>query len=204
MNPIELGQKYDRIAHWWHEQHGDSDYGVAQFGKALGFVTNTGTALDVGCGTGGRFVRVLEKWGFTITGLDISDEMITLAEVHHPEHRFFQADICCWDTRERFDFIFAWDSIFHLPYEMHKPVVSKMCDMLNPGGVLMYSFGDAEGEHTDTWLEDTFYYSSIGINENLKLLIANGLSVLHLELDQYPEKHVYVIARKPEPALMEA
>lgn len=28
-------------------------------------------------------------------------------------------------------------------------------------------------------------------------LINNGLSVLHLELDQYPEKHVYTIATKP-------
>jgi hypothetical protein len=80
---------------------------------------------------------------------------------------------------------------------MQKPVVTKLCKLLAKGGVLIYTFGNAEGEHTDQWHNDTFYYSSIGISENMQLLINNGLSILHLELDQYPEKHVYTIATKP-------
>jgi len=52
------------------------------------------------------------------------------------------------------------------------------------------------GEHTDQWHNDTFYYSSIGINDNIQVLMDNGLSIMHLELDQYPLKHVYVIAKK--------
>lgn len=197
MEPTVLGTKYDKIARWWHDQHVDSSYGVKQFQRAVKFAVRGGKALDVGCGAGGRFVRILEKRGFSITGLDVSKEMIRLASANHPKHKFLHADICSWKTEEKYDFIVAWDSIFHLPLAQQKPVTSKLCQLLAKGGVLIYTFGNAEGEHTDQWLDDTFYYSSIGINENMQLLLKNGLSLLHLELDQYPEKHVYTIATKP-------
>jgi 2-polyprenyl-3-methyl-5-hydroxy-6-metoxy-1,4-benzoquinol methylase len=197
MEPFALGKKYDKIAQWWHDQHIESSYGVSQLERAIGYATSGGKALDVGCGAGGRFVNILQNHGFSITGLDASKEMVKLASRNHPEHKFLHHDICSWDTDEKFDFIVAWDSIFHLPLVMQKPVVAKLCQFLVKGGVLIYTFGNSEGEHTDQWHDDTFYYSSIGINENMKLLINNGLSILHLELDQYPENHVYTIATKP-------
>lgn len=196
MEPSKLGKKYDKIAQWWHEQHERSSYGVSQFERAVGFATGGEKALDVGCGAGGRFVRILQNRGFSVTGLDVSKEMVMLASKNHSEHKFIHQDICSWETDECFDFIFAWDSIFHLPFAMQKPVVTKLCRLLAKNGVLLYTFGNAQGEHTDQWHNDTFYYSSIGINENMQLLINNGLSILHLELDQYPEKHVYTIAIK--------
>ena len=197
MEPSVLGTKYDKIAQWWHDQHVNSSYGVEQFQQAIKFVTHAGNALDVGCGAGGRFVRILEGKGFSVTGLDVSKEMISLARNNHPRHKFLHRDICSWASEDKFDFIVAWDSIFHLPLCMQKPVVSKLCKLLSKNGVLIYTFGNAVGEHTARWHNDTFYYSSIGINENLSLLLQNGLSILHLELDQYPEKHIYAIATKP-------
>lgn len=196
MEPSLLGRKYDKIAQWWHERHEHSNYGVAQLTKALSFSLPGGRALDVGCGTGGRLVRLVQERGFSISGIDVSSEMIALARLNHPEHDFIHEDICTWQGNEQFEFIYAWDSIFHIPYGMHTKVISKLCNHLTQNGVLFYSFGDALGEHTDTWHEDTFYYSSIGINENLKLLMNNGMTILHIELDQYPLKHVYVIAKK--------
>jgi len=50
---IGIGEKYDAIASWWNAYHLDSDYGVAQVEKALGFIKNSQSALDVGCGSGG-------------------------------------------------------------------------------------------------------------------------------------------------------
>ena len=197
MEPSLLGTKYDKIAQWWNDQHLDSGYGVRQFERAIAFSSPRGKALDVGCGSGGRFIQILQHHGYNVTGLDVSAEMIKLASTNHPEHKFFQQDICTWETEERFDFIVAWDSIFHLPLAMQKPVVTKLCKLLAKGGTLIYTFGNAEGEHTDQWRSDTFYYSSIGITANIQVLINNGLSLLHLELDQYPEKHVYLIATKP-------
>ncbi len=196
MKPEETGKKYDRIARWWHDRHHDSRYGVEQVEKALRFAPGGGAALDVGCGAGGRIVRLLQDHGFTVTGIDVSEEMIRLAKRNHPDVSFHVQDICTWETESRFDFIVAWDSIFHLPLESQLPVIYKLCKLLAHNGVLLYTFGNAFGEHTDTWRGDRFYYSSIGINENLKGLMQNGLTIMHLELDQYPEKHVFVIAIK--------
>ena len=196
MNPSELGRKYDKIAHWWHDQHVDSSYGISQIQRAVNYSDKGGKALDVGCGTGGRIIRLLENSNFSVTGIDVSKSMLSIATENHPEHTFMHQDICTWETEDTFNFIVAWDSIFHLPLSMQKMVVSKLCGLLAADGALIYTFGNDEGEHTDQWRNDTFYYSSIGINNNIQLLINSGMTILHLELDQYPENHVYVIARK--------
>ena len=196
MEPRETGRKYNKIAQWWNDRHFDSNYGVAQIEKALNFIEGPGTALDVGCGAGGRYVRILLERGFSVVGLDASAEMIKIAQENHPDQTFFHQDISTWQSDEKFDFIVAWDSLFHLPYDLQEPTLIKLCDFLEKGGILIYSFGDADGQHTDTWHDETFGYSSIGINNNLQILIEQGLSILHLELDQYPEKHVIVIAQR--------
>lgn len=196
MNPIETGKKYDKIAEWWHEQHKDSDYGMKSFDRAFQFVENRNSCLDVGCGAGGRFLKKLESEKFKITGIDVSEKMIRLAKINHPGQIFIKDDICNWSSKEKYDFIFAWDSIFHLPFKSHPKVISKLCDYLNKGGILLYTFGNSVGEHTDTWHQDHFYYSSIGISKNIQLIIENGLTPLHLELDQFPERHVVLIGKK--------
>ena len=103
MKPSIIGTKYDKIAQWWHDQHNESSYGVNQFERAVGFASNGGKALDVGCGAGGRFVRILQRRGFSITGLDVSKEMVRLASRNHPEHTFLPQDICTWETDEEFE-----------------------------------------------------------------------------------------------------
>lgn len=171
-------------------------YGVSQIKRALTFATSHRKALDVGCGSGGRFIRLLEAQGFEITGIDASAKMINLAQKNHPDNLFIHEDIRNWDTETQFDFILAWDCLFHLPLNMQKPVLSKLCNMLSDQAVLVHTFGNDVGEHTDTWHKQKFRYSSVGITQNIELLHENGLSILHLELDQFPEKHVYTISKK--------
>jgi ubiquinone/menaquinone biosynthesis C-methylase UbiE len=196
VNSSDIGQQYDEIAAWWNDRHMASKYGMQQVERALAFAAPRGKALDVGCGAGGRFVRLLEERGFEITGVDASSKMISLAQLNHPQSFFVKGDITSWDTEAQFDFILAWDCLFHLPLNMQKPVLAKLCRMLTEQGVMIHTFGDDVGEHTDTWRGQEFRYSSIGISQNIELLHENGLSVLHLELDQFPEKHVYAISRR--------
>lgn len=196
MKPFELGKKYDKIAHWWNGQHDRSKYGVSQVQKALGFCDKYENALDVGCGAGGRFVRMMEDAGLSVCGIDISEEMIKIASAKHSGSSFEVADICEWQSDKKFDFIVAWDSIFHLPLDKQEATIKKLSGMLSVDGVLIYTIGDAVGEHTDSWMDDIFYYSSLGITENLRILSDNGVECKHLELDQFPQKHVYIVGKK--------
>jgi hypothetical protein len=43
---------------------------------------------------------------------------------------------------------------------------------------------------------DTFGYGTIGINENLRVIRDSQCKCMHLEIDQYPAAHVFVIAKK--------
>ena len=80
--------------------------------------------------------------------------------------------------------------------DSQSPVLTKLCAMLAEGGVLLYSFGDDTGTHRDNWRGQTFHYSSIGVPQNLEILRANGMTLRHLERDQFPEAHVVAIAQK--------
>ena len=196
MDPILTGKKYDKIARWWHDQHHDGMYGMSAFQRAIEYHQSIENALDVGCGAGGRFIDALADEGCSVHGIDVSSEMIRLARQYHPKETFEIADICEYMITERYDLIYAWDSIFHIPLSQHQSVIEKMCEALQPNGIILYTFGDAIGEHTDEWMNDTFYYSSIGINENLNILMNAGIKILHLELDQHPQNHVVVIGQK--------
>ena len=87
-----IGQKYDDIAAWWDERHKNSDYGIKPFEKALSYsaITGSGTALDIGCGSGGRFIKEFEARNFDITGVDASAKMIELAQINHPHSKFIE------------------------------------------------------------------------------------------------------------------
>ena len=198
MSASKIGQQYDRIAAWWAEYHQASDYGVEAVKRAIKFTKPGGHALDVGCGAGGRLVNILEGHDFALTGIDASREMIALARKAHPKGDFTVADIQNWQSDDAFDFILAWDCLFHLPLNQQAPVLKKLCGILADNGVLMYSFGDDVGSHSDEWQGQIFDYSSIGVTRNVEILQENGLVLRHLELDQFPEKHTYVIAQKPK------
>ncbi|GGG13599.1 class I SAM-dependent methyltransferase [Pontibacter amylolyticus] len=196
MHPSQIAKSYDKIARQWNADMIGSDYGVSMIERAMQYCAEKRTALDVGCGNGGRIINRLLDNGFELTGIDVSEGMLKLARENHPNVKFEKADIIEWETEKRFDLIVAWDSIFHLPLEFQEPVIGKLCRFLNPQGILVYTFGDAEGAHEDSWLGEKFGYSSIGIDANLRILAGCNCQCRHLELDQYPLNHVSVIARK--------
>jgi len=198
MDPEAIGRSYDQVARKWQELPNKS-YGIAAYERAIKFVTNRGSALDIGCGSEGRMMDLLLKHGFQPEGLDVSTEMIALARVRHPEVPFHHADISKWDFPKKYDFIAAWDSTWHLPLELQEPVLEKIFAGLTPGGVHLFTTGglDGPGEKEDPGLlQVPLAYSVLGIPRLLELLPKFGCICRHFEFDQHPEKHLVVIAQK--------
>ena len=198
MNPVDIGKAYNQITHLWERDDFSLANGIDAHKKALSFVKNKGRALDVGCGCTGRFIDLLKREGFTPEGLDISDEMIRLAKKKHPDTIFHLHDICEWVPAHTYDVITAWDSIWHIPLSQQRQVLTKLVSCLGSGGVLIFSCGgtDEEGDHRDDFMGPEVYYSSLGINGFLELFISLGCVCRHLEYDQYPELHTYLIIQK--------
>lgn len=89
--------------------------GSKQHERAIAFIKERRRALDIGCGSSGRFIDLLTSHGFDAEGADGSDQMIKLAMQRHPGITFNHADVGRLDSPRRHDFISASDSIWHLP-----------------------------------------------------------------------------------------
>lgn len=200
MKPVDIGQAYNKITHLWHDDNFNMNNGIAQHQHAIKFSKRRGNALDIGCGCTGRFIALLANEGFTPAGFDISTEMLALARKRHPNIQFIQGDICEYELSEKYDFITAWDSIWHVPLAEQRNVITKIVASLHVSGVFIFSFGglDSEGSHIDCVMGPDIYYSSLGTNGFLTLFIDLGCTIRHLAFDQYPECHTYLIVEKTQ------
>ncbi len=198
MKPSEVGQGYDEIADIWNSDSFDRRNGIEQHQRAISFCNRRHRALDIGCGCNGRIIDLVRGEGFEVEGLDVSSRMIELASRRHPDVTFHRADVCTWSFPRSYDFITAWDSIWHVPLAAHESVLERMFEHLAPGGVCIFSMGglDHEEEKTDSEMGPRMYYSTPGIPRTLELVARAGCVLRHLEFDQPGEPHLYMIIQR--------
>jgi len=92
----------------------------------------------------------------------------------------------------------AWESIWHVPLARQAALLQKLCAGLAPAGVLIFTLGgtDQPDEVRDAHMGPPMYTATLGIPGTLAALAQHGCVCRHLEYDQYPQPHVYVIAQK--------
>jgi 2-polyprenyl-3-methyl-5-hydroxy-6-metoxy-1,4-benzoquinol methylase len=202
MIPREVATSYDLIADRWNDEAFSRSNGIRQHKRAMAFLKQKRHALDIGCGCSGRILDLLLGQGFAAEGLDISDRMIQLARQRHPALTFHHADVCEWEPQEKYDFISAWDSVWHVPLAAQEPVMRKIMRALAPGGIFIFTTGglDTPSEKVDAEMGPKMYYSVLGIPRTLELLSECGCVSRHVEYDQYPQSHVYIIAQRASQA----
>ncbi|MDF3820851.1 class I SAM-dependent methyltransferase [Leptospira sp. 96542] len=200
MKPSKIANAYDQLFHLSISENFNQNNGINQHKRAIAFSKKKTNAnvLDVGCGCNGRLIELLLSEGFYVEGVDISEKMITLVREKFKNQTFYHADICEWTIPKKYDFITAWDSIWHIPLNEQIKVMSKLVGALNQNGILIFSCGGTEkaSEHYDASMGEEVYYSTLGINGFLELMIELGCICRHLEYDQYPELHTYFIFEK--------
>jgi len=213
MTPAETGYAYDKITHLWTRPEFNRNNGILQHKVALSFLdvltpehdsldaTPPRLALDVGCGCTGRFIDLLQEYKLTVEGIDISNEMLALARKKHPKNTFHFGDICTFSLPHQYRFISAWDCVWHVPLASQAALITKLCNALQPGGVLIFSCGgvDEPGEHTNSIMGPEVYYASLSINGYVRQIIEADCFIRHIEYDQLPEFHTYFVVQKAIP-----
>lgn len=116
------------------------------------------TALDLGCGTGRKAVR-LAKAGFAVTGIDISEKAIDVAREESagltPEPRYLVANLqgLAGLGLSR-DFGLILDSLASqfLPEPEQEKLFEQVAGLLHPDGYFMYVRLDVAGEAAPPWV----------------------------------------------------
>ena len=99
--------------------------------------------LDVACGTGEFSVRLAEK-GYSVTGVDLSDEMLAIAKVKADQSGvtipFYQQNMIELDMGEQFDSIVIFcDSLNYLHTESDvQSTFQRVYEQLKSGGLFMF------------------------------------------------------------------
>ncbi len=145
--------------------------------------------LDLGCGSGTPIATYLDSLGYEIVGVDASTRMLDLAKKSMPHHTWIHATLEDLKLNEKFSAVVCWDSMFHLPREMHAKIFKEIHNALLPKGRLMVSSGgdvSAEG-FTDKMFGEDFYYDSLPQEELFKTLNEIGYQILSSELFDLPD-----------------
>lgn len=102
------------------------------------------SVLELGCGTGGLAPYFLAA-GYTYTGVDLSREMLTIAQREHPKARFAHGDMRRFSVPRKVDSVLvAGRSFAHL--SRNQDVLAALRSIhkaLKPGGILIFDNFDA-------------------------------------------------------------
>lgn len=138
MNKQDVIDFFDRMAPQWDGdmiRHDD----VIQKILDVAHVLPGADVLDVACGTGVLFPDYLERKVGSLTGIDISPEMVKIAR-----EKFPQIEVLCGDVEEvefdkKFDCIVVYNAFPHFPNPEH--LIQVLSDLLKPDGTLTIAHG---------------------------------------------------------------
>lgn len=96
-------------------------------------VSKEKSLLDVGCGTG-DFLKVCQKGGFSVTGVEPNKKAQNLARMKLGEGSKLLSDLFKI-SEEKFDIITMWHVLEHVPDL--ETYVERLTSLLQPGGILI-------------------------------------------------------------------
>lgn len=102
--------------------------------------------LDLGCGSG-RDAQVFVERGFRVTGVDLSKNLIALAQAVVPTADFLIMDMTKLDfPPDHFYGVWANASLLHLPKQEVPSVLRRLKHVMKPNGILHIALKKGEGE----------------------------------------------------------
>ena len=140
---MEKQTAYTNLANWFEYLNDDCDYEKwlqSLLAKLRPY--NLKTGLDIGCG-GGWFTRAFQKYGYAMTGMDNSLQMLDKAQEtamrEGVRSEYIYGDITAKKPPRRFDFATAInDCVNYIPASKLQKAFSNIAAALPVGGVFLF------------------------------------------------------------------
>lgn len=152
-----------------------------------------GRLIDLGCGPG-QTTKFLFDNGFTDTiGVDISSEMVKVAELTNPNLNFEQADILNLKYQDdSFGSAIAFYSIVHFDYDQVRTALKEIKRVLIDKGELLFAFHIGNNIlHLDNFLdkqvEIDFYFFEVAKIKDI--LTDTGYKIIDI-IERHPYQNV--------------
>lgn len=188
MNQTELNaQAYDHIVREWAAFR--SGCRVNACIQAFCTLLPAGARiLDIGCGTGYPIDDYLNQNGFSIVGIDISENMIREARKLELAHAAFEtADFLRFHSAQPFDALIAFDSLWHIEEARQELIYPQAASLLKEDGYFLFTHGKKRGTVRGKMYAEEFVYSALDASDMKRLLRDNGFEIVSWQED-YEEK----------------
>jgi len=128
---------YNKIADKYTQQYFDDLTDLPYIDKFLDKLPSKAKVLDVGCGPG-TFSKYLFSKGFVVEGVDLSAEMVKIAQQKVPWVNFHLMDMRRLSfENEYFDGLLVAYSLIHIPTEEIPATINGFYSILKSGGMIM-------------------------------------------------------------------
>lgn len=138
MDKKNVAAFFDRCAPWW-------DVDMIRNEDVIRKILDNGGiregihVLDVACGTGVLFPDYLERGVASVTGVDISPEMVKVASEKFPQVQVICADVEELDLERQFDAVMVYNAFPHFPDPAR--LIRTLAGLVVPGGRLSIAHG---------------------------------------------------------------
>jgi SAM-dependent methyltransferase len=130
------------------------DLRVSLAARVLEEIPSDSVVVELGCGPGVPIGAMVQRRCRYI-GVDLSGAMLREARTALASAMLVQADMTSLALRsESIDAVLAFFSLFHVPREHHRTVVSSVAAWLRPGGLIaaIVAYSDEPTGYEDDWL----------------------------------------------------
>ena len=140
MNKKDIIDFFDRLAPQWDADMIRSDEIIRIILDNAGIKEGV-DVLDVACGTGVLIPDYLGRNAASVTGIDISPEMVKIADSKFPQEnvRIVCGDVETTEFDRKFDCIVVYNAFPHFPEP--KKLIRRLASLLKEGGTLTVAHG---------------------------------------------------------------
>lgn len=209
-SPFDCQSSYDAVANEYvariFDELKDKPLDRQLLDRFADEVRDIGPACDMGCGPG-QIARYLHERGVTMSGVDLSPQMIARARALTAGIDFQQGDMLALNIPdETWAGIAAFYSLIHITRADLPQAMRELHRTLKPGGILLVTFhiGDTT-LHLDEWWGHAVNvdFHLFQPSEMTGFLCDAGFEIDEvIERDPYPEvehqsRRCYIFARRP-------